>query len=210
MKINAESTEVIAKQAAKQHAFFIYISTDYVFDGEKGMRKETDRTVPVNFYGQSKLDGEKAVLNLASSWCIARTSTPYGIHTTKNSFPLWVIENLKEKKEINVVTDQFTSPTYVPNLSHMLIEIAKRQIVGIIHLAGATRISRYEMAELVADEFHLEKKLLKPLIMEDIKWTAKRPKDSSLDVSKALSLLNEKPLRIELALKNFTKDIKNN
>ena len=77
------------------------------------------------------LKEKKKVMNLASSWCIVRTSTPYGIHPTKKSFPLWVIQNIKEKKEINVVVDQFTSPTYVPNLSHMLIEIAKRQLVGI-------------------------------------------------------------------------------
>ncbi len=203
MKINAEATEVLAKQAAKQHAFFIYVSTDYVFDGEKGMKKESDPTNPVDFYGKSKLEGEKVVMNLASSSCIVRTSTPYGIHPTKKSFPLWVIQNLKEKKEINIVTDQFTSPTYVPNLSNMLIEIAKRQIVGLIHFAGATRISRYEMAELVADKLQLDKKLLKPINMKDIEWIAKRPKDSSLNVSKALSILNEKPITVNEGLVNL-------
>ena len=91
-------------------------------------------------------------MNLASSWCIARTSTPFGIHPTKKSFPVWINENLSEKKQINVLVDQFTSPTYVPNLSKMLIEIAKRQIPDLIHLAGATRISRYEMAEKLSDK----------------------------------------------------------
>jgi len=208
MKINAEATEVLAKQAAKLKAFFVYVSTDYVFDGQKGMRKETDPTNPVDFYGKTKLEGEKKVNNLASSWCIVRTSTPYGIHPTKKSFPFWVIQNIKEKKEINVVVDQFTSPTYVPNLSHMLIEIAKRQIVGLIHLAGATRISRYEMAELIANKMHLDKKLLKSIKMEDIKWIALRPRDSSLDVSKAFAILNEKPFTLESGLDNFVKEIK--
>jgi len=157
MKINCHATEIIAKQAAKQKSFFVYVSTDYVFDGEKGMKKESDPTNPVDFYGKSKLEGEKAVMNLASSWCIARTSTPYGIHPKKKSFPVWVSENLHKNKEINVVIDQFTSPTYVPNLSRMLIEVAKRQLVGILHLAGATRISRYEMAEIVADKLNLDK-----------------------------------------------------
>jgi len=208
MKINAEATEVLAQQAAKHRAFFIYVSTDYVFDGQKGMRKETDPTNPVDFYGKTKLEGEKKVMNLASSWCIARTSTPYGIHPSKQSFPLWVVKNIKEGKEISVVTDQFTSPTYVPNLSHMLIEIAKRQIVGTIHLAGATRISRYEMAELIADKLPLDKKLLKTANMDEIKWLAKRPRDSSLDVSKAFSLLNEKPFTLESSLDDFVKEMK--
>jgi dTDP-4-dehydrorhamnose reductase len=207
MKINAEATEVLAKLAAKQHAFFIYVSTDYVFDGEKGMRQESDPTNPIDFYGKSKLEGEKAVMNLASSSCIVRTSTPYGVHPIKKSFPLWVIQNLREKKEINIVTDQFTSPTYVPNLSLMLIEIAKRQIVGLIHFAGATRISRYEMAELVAEKLQLDKKLLKPINMKEIKWIAKRPNDSSLNISKAISILNEKPISVNEGLKNLVLDL---
>ena len=208
MKINSQATEVLAQQAAKHKAFFVYVSTDYVFDGQKGMRKESDSPNPVDFYGKSKLEGEKSVMNLASSWCIARTSTPFGIHPLKKSFPVWVLENLLQNKEIKVIVDQFTSPTYVPNLSKMLIEISKRQIVGLIHLAGATRISRYEMAELVADKLSLDKKLLKPVNLDDMKWTAKRPKDSSLDVSEAFSILKEKPFIIEQGLDSFVKEIK--
>jgi len=208
MKINAQATEIISKQAAKIKAFFIYVSTDYVFDGNKGMKKESDSTNPVDFYGKSKLEGEKSVMNLASSWCIARTSTPFGIHQTKKSFPVWVVQNLQNNKEINVLVDQFTSPTYVPNLSRMLIEIAKRQIVGVIHVAGATRISRYEMAELISDRLNLNKKLLRPTNIADMKWKAKRPMDSSLDVTNAISILNEKPFIIEQGLDNFVREIR--
>jgi len=208
MKINAKATETLSKQAAKQKLFFVYVSTDYVFDGEKGMKKESDSPNPIGFYGKSKLEGEKSVMNSAASWCIARTSTPYGLHKKKKSFPLWVTENLQNKNEINVIVDQFISPTYVPNLSKMLIEIASRQIVGILHVAGATRISRYEMAELVADKLNLDKKLLKPINIEQMNWIAKRPKDSSLDVSLASEILNEKPLNIEEGLKNFVRGIK--
>ena len=141
--INTKATEILAKQAAKQKIFFLYVSTDYVFDGINGMKKEDDPSNPLGFYGKSKLEGELVLNKLASSWCIARTSTPFGIHPTKKSFPLWVKENLEAKKEIPVLIDQFTSPTYVPNLSKMLIEITIRQIIGIIHVSGATRISRY-------------------------------------------------------------------
>jgi len=207
LKINGHATKIISKQAAMQNAFFVYVSTDYVFDGEKGMKKESDSTNPIDFYGVSKLEGEKAVMNLASSWCIARTSTPYGIHQTKKSFPIWVKENLQENNTINIVVDQFTSPTYVPNLSRMLIEIGKRQIVGIIHLAGSTRISRYKMAELVAEKLNFDKKLLKPANVDDMNWIAKRPKDSSLDVSNAISILKEKPFDIEQGLDNLVRGL---
>jgi len=205
-KINIKATEILAKQAAKQNAFFVYVSTDYVFDGIHGMKKEDDSTNPLGFYGKSKLEGEFTLNKLASSWCIARTSTPFGIHHKKKSFPLWIKENLEAKKEIPVLVDQFTSPTYVPNLSKMLIEVATRQITGVIHLAGATRISRYNLAELVADNLSLDKKFLIPTKIDEMNWKTQRPKDSSLDVSLATEILNEKPQKIEQSLELFFSD----
>jgi dTDP-4-dehydrorhamnose reductase len=207
MKINANATEIMAKQAAKYNAFFLYISTDYVFDGINGMRKESDTPNPLGFYGKSKLAGEIALNKIPSSWCIARTSTPFGIHKTKKSFPIWVKENLKSKKEISVLTDQFTSPTYVPNLSKMLIEIATRQLVGIYHTAGDIKISRYNFAEMVAEKLNLDKKLLIPTKTDEMNWKAQRPKDSSLDISLAAEILNEKPQTIQQSLVHFIKDV---
>ena len=200
MKINAEATKIMARQAAKQQAFFVYVSTDYVFDGKTGMRKEDDIPNPLGFYGKSKLAGEKALNKLSSPYAIVRTSTPFGLHKTKKSFPIWVKENLESKNKIPVLVDQFTSPTYVPNLSRMLIEVATKQIVGIIHLAGATRVSRYELSELVAEKLNLDKQLLLPTKSDDMKWKAQRPKDSSLDVSLATEILDEKPQNIQQSL----------
>ena len=205
--INTKATEILARQAAKQHIFFLYVSTDYVFDGINGMKKEDDITNPLGFYGKSKLGGELVLNKFASNWCIARTSTPFGIHPTKKSFTLWVKENLETKKEIPVLIDQFTSPTYVPNLSKMLIEITTRQITGILHVSGATRISRYALAELVADKLHLDKSLLIPTKIDTMNWKAQRPKDSSLDVSLAAEILNEKPQTIQQSLVHFIKDV---
>jgi dTDP-4-dehydrorhamnose reductase len=205
--INTKATEILARQAAKQHIFFLYVSTDYVFDGINGMKKEDDITNPLGFYGKSKLEGELVLNKFASNWCIARTSTPFGIHSTKKSFPLWVKENLEAKKEIPVLVDQFTSPTYVPNLSKMLIEITTRQITGILHVSGATRISRYALAELVADKLHLDKNFLIPTKIDTMNWKAQRPKDSSLDISLAAEILNEKPQTIQQSLVHFIKDV---
>jgi dTDP-4-dehydrorhamnose reductase len=206
-KINVDATKILAKEASKIGTFFLYVSTDYVFDGKQGMYKEEEKTNPLGFYGKSKLGGELALNNLASSWCIARTSTPFGIHKTKKSFPLWVKESLESKKEISVLTDQFTSPTYVPNLSKMLIEVATKQIVGTIHLAGASRISRFQFAEMIAEKLSLDKSLLKPIKTEEMNWKAQRPRDSSLDVSKASEILNEKPMRIENSLELFLSEL---
>jgi len=207
MKINANATGIMARQAAKQKAFFIYVSTDYVFDGKSGMRKENHTPNPLGFYGKSKLAGEITLSKLASPYAITRTSTPFGFHKTKKSFPIWVKENLESKKEIPVLVDQFTSPTFVPNLSEMLIEVATRQIAGVIHLAGATRISRYELAEIVAEKLSLDKKLLIPTKTDEMSWKAQRPEDSSLDVSLATDILNEKPQKIQQSLELFFSEL---
>ena len=208
LKINSQATEILAKEGSKINAFIVYVSTDYVFDGNTGMYEENDTTNPLGFYGKSKLLGEKSIQNFSSNWCIARTSTPFGLHPTKKSFPIWVIENLQKQKQIDVLTDQFTSPTYVPSLSRMLIEISERHLTGIIHVAGASKISRYEMASLVSDKLGLDGKLLREISINDIKWEAQRPKDSSLNVSKAISILNQKPQKIDHDVNLFIDEIK--
>ena len=207
-EINTKATEIIAKECSKLNSFLVYVSTDYVFDGNFGMYKEDDVTNPLGFYGKSKLEGEKAVQNFSTNWCIVRTSTPFGLHPTKKSFPMWVIENLQKQKQIDVLIDQFTSPTYVPNLSRMLIEISERRITGIIHAAGASKISRYQMASMVSDKLNLDDTLLKQISMNKMKWVAQRPKDSSLDVSRASSILNEKPQKIDQSLNLFIDEMK--
>ncbi|SMH72288.1 dTDP-4-dehydrorhamnose reductase [Candidatus Nitrosotalea okcheonensis] len=207
-QINTIATKMLSEQSSNNNSFFVYVSTDYVFDGEHGLKSESDAPNPVNHYGYSKYQGELAVQNKASRWCIVRTSTPFGIHDIKKSFPYFVIENLKERKEINILTDQYTSPTYVPNLSRMVIEVSTRQIQGIFHLAGASRISRYDLALLVSEKLHLDKNLLKQTCINDIKWIAKRPRDSSLDVSKSAKILKEKPLSIEAGLDYFIDEIR--
>ena len=208
LKINSQATEILAKECSKINSFMVYVSTDYVFNGNSGLYKENDATNPIGFYGKSKLLGEKSIQNFSSNWCIARTSTPFGLHPTKKSFPIWVIENLQKQKQIDVLTDQFTSPTYVPNLSRMLIEISERHLTGIIHVAGASKISRYEMASLVSDKLGLDGKLLREISINDIKWEAQRPKDSSLNVSKAISILNQKPQKIDHDVNLFIDEIK--
>jgi dTDP-4-dehydrorhamnose reductase len=207
--INSNSTKILAREAAKHKAFFVYISTDYVFDGKIGMKDEDDIPNPLNFYGKTKLDGEIAVKELTKNYAIIRTSTPFGLHQTKKSFPLWVKENLEFKKEISVLIDQFTSPTYVPNLSKMIIEVALKQITGIIHLAGSTRLSRYELANMIAEIFNLDKTLLKPAKIHSMKWNAIRPKDSSLNILKANKILKNKPQKIDDSLKDFFDNYKN-
>ena len=200
-KINTDATEILALESEKYNTFFVYMSTDYVFDGKVGMKKENDKTNPINFYGKSKLDGERVFKKITTPNVIVRTSTPFGIHSKKISFPIWVKKNLELEKEISVVVNQYTSPSYVPNISKMIIEIMERKITGIIHLAGATKISRYDFAVQICKIINANKQFLKLIKMEQMDWKAQRPADSSLSVSKANKILKNKPEKIEDSLK---------
>ena len=116
---------------------------------------------------------------------------------------------MEKKNQINVLTDQFTSPTYVGNLSKMLIEIATKQINGKIHLAGATRISRFDFAKMIAQKLELDENLILEATSQNMAWKAKRPLDSSLDVTWATEILDEKPQTIQESLPLFLGDLAN-
>lgn len=206
--INTTATEKIVQESEKLGCFLIYLSTDYVFDGKNGMYTETNSPNPLNEYAKTKLYGEKAVENSNTKWSILRTSTPFGTHPTKKTFPKWIIENIKIKKLLNIVEDQFTSPTYVPNLSKMILEVLACNLEGILHLSGSTRLSRYEFATIIADQFNLDNSFLKPIKMDMMPWKAKRPLDSSLDISKANLILKEKPYSIEKSLHEYVSDMR--
>ena len=185
LKVNADGTKNLAEACNQIGARILYISTDYVFDGEKGFYTEEDHPNPVNHYGLTKLKGEKYVQELCSSFAILRTSVLYGVHPQKPNFAKWIITALKEGKSIHVVEDHYNSPTLADNLAEAIVEIIGRELEGLYHTAGNERISRYEFALKIAEAFDLEASLVKPVKMDDLKgWKAKRPKDSSLCVDK--------------------------
>jgi len=209
-KTNVEGTTNIAKAAKDCGAFLIYISTDYVFDGEKGNYNEDDLPSPINYYGYTKLKAEEQTKRLLSQYCIARTSVIYGTTPAagKINFALWILNKLTNNEQIKVFTDQWNSPTLNISLAYMTLEIAERNLTGTYHLAGATRISRYDFASFLAKTFNLDASLLLPTSSKDLKFPAKRPKDSSLNTTKAQQALKNKPLPIDKALFELKVELK--
>ena len=196
-KVNTDATEILAKEAEKNKIFLIYMSTDYVFDGKRGMKKEKDKTNPINVYGKTKLDGEKILKKISTPNIVVRTSTPFGIHSTKMSFPFWIKKNIELQKDIEIIMDQYTSPSYVPDISKMIVEVINKRITGIIHIAGSNRISRYEFALMIAKKMNNSGDIIKPVKMKYMNWNAQRPIDSSLDITKSEKILKIKPKQLE-------------
>jgi len=200
--VNVLGTRNVAELSREYGSFLVYISTDYVFKGDRGMYSESDSPEPINYYGLTKLEGEKAVSHILNEYCIARSSVIYGSEPAsgKANFALWILERLRRGEQVSVVVDQWNSPTLNSNLAEMIIEAVDRRLTGIYHMAGASRVSRYEFAKALAETFKLDGRLIKQTTMNSLKWTAKRPKDSSLNVSKALKTLRRKPLELTEAL----------
>lgn len=196
-KINVEGTHNIARACKEIDAKLVYISTDYVFDGEKGLYKEEDKPNPISHYGITKLEGENQVIQNCNDHIILRTSVIYGWHQWKQNFATWVINQLRQNKEITVVDDHFNTPTLADSLAEMTIEALQNDLLGLYHASGTERISRYDFAIQIAKTFRLDPNLIKPIKMSQLTaWVAKRPKDSSLNTDKIQKHLKTKLLNI--------------
>jgi dTDP-4-dehydrorhamnose reductase len=210
-RINVDGAANIAQFASKTRCFLVYISTDYVFNGKKSCNKENDQTEPLNYYGLTKLEAEKDIQLLMSNCCIARTSVIYGATpaTGKINFALWLLKKLQNNEKVQIATDQYNSPTLNTNLVDMILDVIEQRLSGIFHLCGASRVSRYDFALMFAKIFNLNDCLIEPVSASYFKWSATRPADSSLDVSKTQRLLHIKPLELASALTILKQELEN-
>jgi len=205
-RANAEAARGIAAAAKSIAAHLTFVSTDYVFGGQKGLYTEEDEPNPISYYGYTKLKGEEYTKQNAAKWCIARTSGLYGWSGHKKNFACWVIDRLKQEKTVRVLKGQYSSPTLNTDLAEMLLEISQKGITGILHTAGATRVSRHECALKLAEVFGLNVDLIEPATLEEMPWKAQRPRDSSLNVSKTTNMLRCKPLTLDRALERMKEE----
>jgi len=184
-RINVEGTANIAQACVRVRAKLIFVSTDYVFDGNKGNYAETDEPNPINFYGLTKLEAERILASISSGFLLVRTSVLYGCHPTKLNFATWILKGLRERQTMKVVDDHINSPTFAGNLADAIHRAIELRSQGTLHIAGSQRISRFDFARRIATQFDLDESLLLPVKMKDLDWIARRPRDSSLNVGKA-------------------------
>lgn len=204
-KVNYEATKNIVEICKEINAKLLYISTDYVFDGTKdGFYEVDDETNPINIYGKSKLLGEKAVQKILKKYFIVRISWVFGEHG--NNFVKTMLRLGKEHKEINVVSDQYGSPTYTADLAKLLVEMIKTEKYGIYHATNEGVCSWAEFAEEIFKIANMDIKV-NYIRTKDYQAKAKRPLNSRLS---KFTLLNNKFLllpNVEFSLKNFLKKI---
>ena len=184
-QVNAGSTDSLARVAIDIGARYVFVSTDFVFDGRKGHYREQDVPRPVNYYGETKLAGEHATLAASGDHLVARPSVIYGWDDTRLNFATWVLSSAREGKPINVVTDWIGSPTFADSLAAGILQLLKVPDGGVYHLAGADGMSRYDFAVRLVNAFGLDLAMVKPVRSADLHMKAPRPADSSLSSVKA-------------------------
>ncbi len=189
----------------------IHLSTDFIFDGEKGTEYlETDKPNPQSYYALSKFESEKVLQNSTINWAIARTIIIYGIvaNMSRSNIVLWAKDTLTKGQKINVVDDQFRSPTLAEDLADGCISIADKGARGIYHLSGKETMSILELVYKVADFWKLDKSLVNPIKSHTLNQAAKRPPFTGFIIDKAKHELGYNPHSFMEGLEILDKQLK--
>lgn len=201
--VNVTATRYLLQGAERTGAFFLFLSTDFVFDGLEGPYREDDPVNPVNYYGASKAAAERIVKQSKAAWAIARTVLVYGVadDPRRSNIITWVKSNLEQKKKLKVVNDQWRTPTLVQDLAEGCKLIIDKRAEGIFHLSGKDMLTPYDMAVQVAGYLELETKLLEKVDGSSFKQPAKRPAKTGFVIEKAEKELGYSPHSFEEGLK---------
>ncbi len=195
-ELNVTALEHLLKGCIQSNAHFIQLSTDFVFDGANGPYNEEAVPNPISYYGSSKYAAEKLIesSNL-EKWTIARTIILYGIaeNMSRSNVVLWAKEALEKGTPINVVDDQFRSPTLAEDLAAGCLLIADQGAKGIYHLSGKETMSILELVNKVGDFFNLDTSIISPIRSALLNQAARRPPTTGFIIDKAINELGYKP-----------------
>ncbi|HEV2095820.1 MAG TPA: dTDP-4-dehydrorhamnose reductase [Chthoniobacterales bacterium] len=196
--VNAEAPQLLAEICTRQGAKLVHISTDYVFDGTKSEPyTEAEPAVPVSVYGESKLAGERGVLQSDPRHLVVRVSWVFGPDRT--SFIDGVLENAQKNETVAAVADKFSTPTYTIDLAAMLRPFLTDDASGLLHLTNGGECSWQEYAQHALDCAHaaglpLRARKVEALALDEMKnFIAKRPRYTVLSTAKYEALSGKKP-----------------
>ncbi len=171
---NVVGTKNVVEASKEFNAKIIYVSTDAVFSDSDKCYTEDDKALPINYYAQTKLEGEKIVEKSGMDYIVSRITGLYGYskYYNKISFPQWVIENIQNGKQIKVVDGMKAQPTLVDDTSRVILELLNKNQTGMFHMTGPDYITRLEFAYKVCDTFNLDKSLIVPEKQKEIGFKA--------------------------------------
>ncbi len=196
--VNVDGSSNVARAARRAGARLVHLSTDFVFDGKRTEPyRETDAAHPLTAYGESKLEGERAVAEEHPDALIVRTSLIYGGRRPGPQERM-VSEALSGRSGVAFFEDEIRSPVAASDLASALLELAAMKEHGVLHVAGPEHVSRLEFARLLAEAAGGDPAALRPARSADI--SPPRPLDCSLDSARARSLLSTRVRGVREAL----------
>lgn len=194
-EVNVTGTKNLLKVSEKFKCLFVFLSTDFVFDGVKGMYTETDKPNPVNYYGQTKWEAEQLVQSYRYAWTIIRTVLVYGSPVSSTSNLLSIVKDkLKNDEPYSIVNDQFRTPTYIEDLVNGIRLIIERKAHGIYHISGEEMMTPFDMACQVALHYDLDINLLREVNASTFPEPARRPLRTGFNIDKAKKELGFSPI----------------
>lgn len=195
-RVNVETARLMAELCSEAGTRLVHVSTDTIFDGEKGCYREDDTPGPVNYYGQTKLEAEAAVIETASNWAIGRLAIVMGLpfFGRGNTFLPKMLAALKEGKQVGVPQAEIRTPVDVVTAGRALLELAGNDFQGRVHLAGNEVVRRVDMAKRIAAQLGYSPDLIVPNDPSTIPGRVARPRDVSLDNTVARTALKT-PMR---------------
>jgi len=178
--INVLGTKHIVEACKETNKRIIFISTDFVFDGNKSQEEgyiEEDIPNPINWYGNTKYEAEKLVQNSGLNWTIVRLAYPYRANfAKKNDFLRIIMKKFKNNENLSMITDHIMTPTYIDDFVYAVDSLMKTNSSGIFNVVGNQFISPYECAVLIADKFNFDKGLITQTTRKEyFKNKAQRP-----------------------------------
>lgn len=201
-KTNATAVDTLVKACNRNHAHLVHVSTDFIFDGSYGPLEESAVPGPVNFYGESKLAAEKIIQQHAYSWAIIRTVLVYGVTSdmSRSNIVLWVKNSLENGKQIQVVNDQWRTPTLAEDLAMGCWLAAQKKASGIFHISGEEMMTPYDIAIHTAKFFKLDQSLIKATDSTQFRQPARRPPKTGFIITKAKKELGYQPHKFQEGL----------
>jgi dTDP-4-dehydrorhamnose reductase len=203
-RLNTELSGEIAEAAYARGVKTLYISTDAVFDGQKGDYLETDTPNPKNVYAKTKLDGERAVLEAAQDAIVARVNFYGWSLSGKRSLAEFFFNNLEAGKPIKGFTDVYYNPMLVNDLAEILLLMFEKELSGIYHVVSSEKLSKYEFAVRLANTFGFDPDLISPISVQDMGLKGERTNHLTLNTDKLVNDLGIKLPGIDEGLKNFS------
>ncbi len=204
-EINVDGTRKVADACKKIGCYLVHISTDAIFDGEKGNYIEEDAPNPINIYGKTKLQAENTIKNIGGKYCIIRTNIYGWNFQEKNSLAEWILEKLEKNEEILGFADIFFNPINTINLGAAILELCEKKYQGVLNLGGSESCSKFEFAKRIAEKFGLNIGLVNLSNSEVVNFAAKRSKNMTLDISKAQNILETKIENLSDGIAEFKK-----